>query len=62
MMTQPRRTYTPKEVEHVRSSRDGVDVDLTMVQVEVGTLKLVGAVVDAQVQALGQVSDVGWLP
>jgi len=41
---------------------DGVDVDLTMVQVEVGTLKLVGAVVDAQVQALGQVSDVGWLP
>lgn len=41
---------------------DGVDVDLTMVQIEVGELKLVEAVADAQVQALGQVAEIGWLP
>lgn len=41
---------------------DGVDVDLAMVRVEVGALRLIDAVPDGQTQALGQVAEIGWLP
>lgn len=41
---------------------DACDVDFTMVQIEIGELKLVDAVADAQTKALGDITDIGWLP
>lgn len=59
--------YTSMVLESISEPRDsstgdGVDADITMTQVEVGSLKLVAAVPDAIVQALKDEIVVGWLP
>lgn len=41
---------------------DGLDVEIVMTQIEIGSLKLVAAVPDAIVQALKDEVVVGWLP
>jgi len=43
---------------------DAVDIDLTLVEIDIGELALVTAIVDAQTQALGDIDtvDIGWLP
>lgn len=60
----PSRVIESVSEPRTPTTGDGVDIDLTLVQIDVGDLALVDAVVDAQTQALGDIDsiDIGWLP